>query len=308
MSVHSRRRTKSSDAGIGAASNPNSAPSPKLGEQIAATPAKLEKIRLLADYLRSLDAEQLRDRRHFLTGKPFAQNDQRTLQTGWAIIYRALLEASGREQRRAAPDRGQPRRREQDRIRSARRPNHARTILVRRSAARFSRRCTKPAGRSRKTELLAGAAAKTLAARRAVLVKILTGDLRIGLREGLVEEAIARAFEVPLDELKEAHMLLGDIGADRAARRPRGTRARRADSFSPDQMHAGQPGADRGSDLGAFRRGSQPNEPMVYVEDKFDGIRAQMHRGADACGNFLARPAADHGPIRRDRRAGARLR
>ena len=44
------------------------------------------------------------------------------------------------------------------------------------------------------------------------VVKILTGDLRIGLREGLVEEAIARAFDAPLDEVKEAHMLLGDIG------------------------------------------------------------------------------------------------
>src|SRR5213075_3153287 len=44
------------------------------------------------------------------------------------------------------------------------------------------------------------------------VVKILTGDLRIGLREGLVEEAIASAFAVPLDDVKEANMLLGDIG------------------------------------------------------------------------------------------------
>src|SRR5207237_7856780 len=44
------------------------------------------------------------------------------------------------------------------------------------------------------------------------VVKILTGDLRIGLREGLVEEAIAKAFDVPLDQVKEANMLLGDIG------------------------------------------------------------------------------------------------
>ena len=45
------------------------------------------------------------------------------------------------------------------------------------------------------------------------MVKILTGDLRIGLREGLVEEAIASAFNAPLDDVKEANMLLGDIGA-----------------------------------------------------------------------------------------------
>ena len=68
----------------------------ELGEQISATPAKLEKTRLLAEYLRSLPPEQLRIAAIFLTGKPFAQSDQRTLQTGWAIIFRALLAASGR--------------------------------------------------------------------------------------------------------------------------------------------------------------------------------------------------------------------
>src|SRR4029077_2027754 len=68
----------------------------QLGEQIAATPAKLGKIGLLAEYLRNLASDQLRIAAIFLTGKPFAQSDQRTLQTGWAIIYRALLGASGR--------------------------------------------------------------------------------------------------------------------------------------------------------------------------------------------------------------------
>src|SRR4029079_16322583 len=64
------------------------------------------------------------------------------------------------------------------------------------------------------------AKAKLLRARFAILsasegeyvVKILTGDLRIGLREGLVEEAISKAFDVSLEEVKQANMLLGDIG------------------------------------------------------------------------------------------------
>ena len=81
----------------------------ELGEQIAATPAKLEKVRLLSEYLRALEPEQLRIAAIFLTGKPFAQTDQRTLQAGWAIIYRALLGASGRgnaELRRIASSHG----------------------------------------------------------------------------------------------------------------------------------------------------------------------------------------------------------
>src|SRR5207237_8415707 len=64
-----------------------------------------------------------------------------------------------------------------------------------------------------KTELLQTCFANLSAREGQYVVKILTGDLRIGLREGLVEEAIARAFEVPLEHVKEANMLLGDIGA-----------------------------------------------------------------------------------------------
>ena len=65
-----------------------------LGEAIAATPAKLAKIRLLADYLRGLTSEQLPIVTPYFTGKAFAQNDPRTLQIGWAIIFRALQAAT----------------------------------------------------------------------------------------------------------------------------------------------------------------------------------------------------------------------
>jgi len=43
-------------------------------------------------------------------------------------------------------------------------------------------------------------------------IKIVTGDLRIGLKESLVEEAIAKAFDRPLDAVRRANMLTGDIG------------------------------------------------------------------------------------------------
>ena len=44
------------------------------------------------------------------------------------------------------------------------------------------------------------------------LVKVFTSELRIGLKEGLVEEAIARAFQAPAEEVRQANLLLGNIG------------------------------------------------------------------------------------------------
>ena len=191
----------------------------EVGEQIAANPAKLEKVRLLSDYLRTLAPEQLRVAATFLTGRPFAQTDQRTLQTGWAVIFRALLRASRRgnaELRRIASSHG-------DASKAAFEALQGRTAPEPFSlgdAQGFFETLHKTRGPAGKTELLQERLQKLSALEAQYLVKILTGDLRIGLREGLVEEAIARAFEAPLDELKEAHMLLATLGRPRSS--PRG--------------------------------------------------------------------------------------
>ncbi len=235
----------------------------QLGEQIAATPAKLEKVRLLADYLRSLAPEQLRVAAIFLTGKPFAQTDQRTVQTGWAIIYRALLGASQRgnaELRRIAGSHG-------DASKSAF------------EALALFESLHKARGPVAKTELLQARLQKLSPLEAQYLVKILTGDLRIGLREGLVEEASARAFGAPLDDLKQAHMLLGDIGltAQLAAR----GELDRAELtlFRPIKCMLASPEPTAEAIWARFAE-EPPNESVVDVEDKFDGIRAQLHRGA----------------------------
>ena len=47
-----------------------------------------------ADYLGTLDVEQLRIATTYFTGKPFPQSDLRTLQVGWAVIFRAVLSAA----------------------------------------------------------------------------------------------------------------------------------------------------------------------------------------------------------------------
>ena len=65
-----------------------------IGEDIGATPAKLEKIRLLSDYLRGLTSEQLPIATTYFTGRAFAQSDPRILQVGWAVIFRALQDAT----------------------------------------------------------------------------------------------------------------------------------------------------------------------------------------------------------------------
>ena len=275
------RKVRSVTPSAGAGSRPAAVRSEfaelaQLGEQIAATPAKLEKIRLLSEYLRALDPEGLPIAAIFLTGKPFAQTDQRTLQTGWAIIFRALLGASRRgdaELRRIARSHG-------DASKSAREALEGRTtpepFSLGEAHALFEA-LHKTRGPAGKTELLQARLQKLSALEAQYVVKILTGDLRIGLREGLVEEAIARAFDAPLDDLKEAHMLLGDIGQTALLAARRELDRAELTLFRPLKCMLASPEPTAEAIWARFADKSQ----TTYVEDKFDGIRAQLHRGVD---------------------------
>src|SRR6266480_7584373 len=64
-------------------------------EAIAGTSSKLKKIGFLADYLRTLDEDDLRAVAVFFTGKPFALTDARTLNVGWAALVNAVQDLSG---------------------------------------------------------------------------------------------------------------------------------------------------------------------------------------------------------------------
>ena len=107
------------------------------------------------------------------------------------------------------------------------------------------------------------------------IVKVLCGDLRIGLREGLVEAAIAKAFDRPLDDVKWAGMLVGDVGRLAGLARDDALGSAALALFHPLKFMLASPAEDAAEII--TRLG-----PEVWVEDKYDGIRAQLHkRGTD---------------------------
>ncbi len=291
----------------------------KVGEAIAATPAKLEKVRLLSEYLRNLPNEQLPIATVYFTGRPFPQNDLRTLQVGWSVIFRALVAASKmteQEFRRIASSHGDAGKTAFEALDGRTSPEPFGILESR----RFFDDLQKTRGPLNKTELLRDRFAKLSAREAEYVVKILTGDLRIGLREGLVEEAIANAFDAALDEVKEANMLLGDLGQTALlASRSELDRAELS-LFRPikSMLASPEPTAEAiwerfcesveagvSPATGENAAGTAAATPTVYVEDKFDGIRAQLHRGSRARRNFFARSPAHDRAVHRDCGAGA---
>ena len=257
-----------------------------VGEAIAATPGKLEKIRLLADYLCGLTSEQLPIATPYFTGKAFAQSDSRTLQVGWAVIFRALqgvTNVSDAEFHRVASTHG-------DAGETAFEVLDGRTIpqpfSIRESGELFEN-LHRVRGPIAKAELLQNRFSKLSAREGQYVVKILTGDLRIGLREGLVEEAIAKAFGVPLEQVRDANMLLGDIGQTTLFASRNELHRAELSIFRPIKcmLATPEPTAEAvwerfAETAGTGRELASSAPTTVYLEDKFDGIRAQLHRNA----------------------------
>jgi len=243
----------------------------EIAEAIASTTKKLEKASILGRYLKTLsDADLSRATRYF-AGHQFAQSDSRTTNVGGSIISAALSEATGFSPEDLYPRYvrlGDPGELAAEIIKETSRTLFPTITLV--ETESLITRLSETRGIKNKTALLTAILSRATALEAKYLVKLLAGDLRIGLREGLVEDAVARAFDQSLEGVAYANMLLGDIGetAVRARASDLGDVGMRL--FHPIKFMLATPAAD----LTDIAR-TMPSEFMV--EDKFDGIRAQAH-------------------------------
>jgi len=246
----------------------------ELAERVSATTRTSEKTGLLADYLRSLPEDELRIAVVFLTGRPFPEADQRAAGIGWASISNAVGQVVGAD----AADLGAAYDRFSDLsmavgdvlARAGHAPDEAGSPDLVEVATTFEA-IEAASGPARKAALLATLLARSDPRTARGIVRVLSGELRIGLREGLVEAAIAKAFDRPLDAVKRAGMLTGDIGETAVLARRDALATASLALFHPLKFMLASPAEDAAEIL--TRLG-----PVVWVEDKYDGIRCQLHR------------------------------
>ncbi|GAC1303502.1 MAG: ATP-dependent DNA ligase [Vulcanimicrobiaceae bacterium] len=246
-------------------------------DAIAARSAKSAKTQRLGEYLRSVSAEDLPIVTRFLSGNPLAATDARKL----AIGSRTLL-AAARKLWRPSDDGLAAAYRETGDLgealaRIAREPDDLGLFAETLTPASFGRMLDELAsatgtslGKRRESVCERAFRACTTPREVAYVAKILTGDLRIGLREGLVLDAIALAFERDPALVRRAAMAAGDIGAVALAAR--------ADALAAIEIRYGAPIGFMLASPVVF--GSSYRELAAgtwLVEDKYDGIRAQAH-------------------------------
>ena len=241
-----------------------------VGEQIGATTRKLEKVELLKNYFALLAPETLGPAAVAFTGKPFPSSDGRTLNCGWAIIKAALLAISGMTEAdyRATYQRYSDTGDTAQAI-LAGHTRHEPWLLS--DWPRFFGELAATRGPLDKKTLLQARLARLDPAAAKFLLKIITGDLRIGLKEGLVEEAIAAAFTRAPEVIREANMLSGDLGATARAAREGTLEKLELRTFNPIHFMLASP--EPTAEAIVERLGDP-----VWVEEKYDGIRCQVHK------------------------------
>jgi DNA ligase-1 len=237
---------------------------------VGGTPATLEKTRILATYLRSLDDGDLRRAATYMSGRAFGQSQRRTLGLGWSAVSKVVNSVS----KRGEDELGSIFRKHSDigdwageALEGRTRPEPVSLAEVEQAldAIRTARGPKKSAALEQIVRRLDPEAAR-------FLIKIIAGELRIGLSEGLVEAAIATAFEVPITMVKRVHLVTGDIGETAIRCRHRQFETTTITLFQPVRFMLASPVETAGE---AFER---MGADTVWTEEKYDGVRCQLHR------------------------------
>ena len=241
-------------------------------EAIAATPKKLVKIGIVAEYLKSRTPEEAAISAVFLSGRPFPVYEETTLQVGGSLLWRTVEQLSGKTENELADSYRQHG--DLGAVAGEVLPNRSSaTELNVIDAERSLREIAAARGSATKAALVRALLQRATPLEAKYLVKIMTGDLRIGLKESLVEEALAKAYGGSVVEVQRANMLLGDIGET--------VRLAIAGKLAEARMHLFHPiGFMLASPADSAEEGLSYFDNAV-VEDKYDGIRAQAHCSGD---------------------------
>src|SRR5438093_6559820 len=227
-----------------------------LCRRLRTSPGRLDKPAMLADYLRALPPDAVGPAVAFLTGRPFPQSDPRVLGVRWLP---SLTDG----------------------------PAAATSLTLGDVAVAFGEIAEAGGAGSRRTrdDLLRALAARASADEREMLQRITTGEMRTGVSDGLVLEAIARAFAAPLESTRRAALRLGDLSAVAALAARGGAAALASATVGP-----GVPLLPMLAQIAEdFDEVLEAHGGASALEYKYDGARIQLHRDGDRVGIWTRR-------------------
>ncbi len=252
-------------------------------EKVEATKKRLEIIDLTAQYVKSLSSEEVESAVNMMVGRAFPKYSQKKLNVNWETVAHVLERSSHfdwnefRIVMAKTGDIGSATKTVLEQAKAKRQTQLTQkflTILEVRSTFETIAQTVGSHSRTKKERQLTTMLSQATPVEAKYLVKIFTGEMRTGLQEGLMEQAIAKAFDVPLSKVQHAGMVLGDIGEVAEKLKMLGAEGLEKADFSvfrPVKLMLAQT-AQNVNDALAEQGG------VSAFEYKYDGARVQIHK------------------------------
>jgi DNA ligase-1 len=246
-------------------------------ERVRSTAGKNEKVRILSEYMRGLDADDAERVARFATGRASLKGSADETQIGYSTISDAIEEVTGlppRELSRVYVKYGDLGKAAEELLSKKKETTLFQESLALNDVAGSFEAMTQAKGKgsnATKKGLLKSLLLRANESEAKYLVKILTKEMRIGLVDGLVEEAVARAYDLDRGSVREAHLLVGDIGMLARSARSGELGRIRLELMRPTNFMLAEPMETPEEIADYFGK-------EVYADYKYDGVRAQLHK------------------------------
>jgi len=252
----------------------------RVAGNIRATSSKNEKVSILSGFLAQLNEEELPLVCRYFSGYLFPRWTEKEVFAGYSLLWNMVAELCSMNPR----DLGEVYRKygdlgdvaEEVLEKKVVQPLFKRQLSVTNVQQTFDN-MSKMAGKGSqegRRQTLKGLFLDCSPAEAKYLTKLLLGEMRIGLVEGLVEESVAKVFGKSLEEVRTANLTLGDIGETATLAMKNELYKATLQIFRPTTFMLAET-------MGTAADVAQYYQKKVYAEFKYDGIRAQVHK-ADA--------------------------
>jgi DNA ligase-1 len=255
----------------------------ELLEKLKPTTTRLEIISLTADFLENLDIYEVGPAVSMILGRAFPKWSQKTLEVSWMTLSGVLQRVTGgnwnvfREASAGIGDLGAAVKvifEKTSLKKQAVLLKKPLTITEVRRLLHSIAAATGSGSREKKERLVSALLSQASPVEAKYLVKIFVGEMRTGLHEGLMEKAVAKAFDVPIATVQKASMVMGDIG-EVAAIAKTGSKEDLLQIgfqvFRPVKLMLAQVADNVAEAL------TEPGSKTAF-EYKYDGARVQIHK------------------------------
>ena len=251
-------------------------------EKVESTKKRLEIIEQTAKYLRALSGDEIEAATNMMVGRAFPKSSQKTLDVSWSTLTRIFEQISVfdweifRQAMATTGDIGSATKTVLETSKTKKQTQLTQktlTILEIQTTLNAIAQAKGSGSRTKKERLLATLISQAEPLEAKYLVKIFTGEMRTGLHEGLMEQAVSKAFDVQLGRVQHAAMVLGDIGEVAETLKTRGAEGLDKAGFRvfrPVKLMLAQTAQ-------SVQEAIAEHGGRTALECKYDGARVQIH-------------------------------